>query len=158
MTAKNKPLPFRTAYGPKRRSRLGPFEPTKTKQSFKNECDINNIMAKFQKTGVITHLNQNSAQYGFAPAVDFSTALQLVAAAREQFAGLPSKVRARFNNDPGEFLAFCEDPDNRTEAAVLGLLDKPDPEPESPSPQPSDSQSAPQAPNPADVEPTHESA
>lgn len=148
---------FRTAYGPKVRSALGPFEPTPTKQSFKRECDINHIMAKFLKTGVITHLNKHEGTYGFAPAIDFQTALTLVAAARDQFADLPGELRARFNNDPAEFLAFCENPDNRSEAALMGLLEPDAPEPESPAPQPSDSLSAPQAPNPADVEPTHES-
>jgi len=149
---------FRTAYGPKARSALGPFEKTPTKQSFKTECDINHIMAKYQRTGVITHLNKHEAQYGFAPALDFQTALQLVAAARDQFADLPSSIRQRFNNDPAEFLAFCENPDNRSEMALMGLLETPTPEPESPSPQPTDSETAPLAPNPADVEPTHESA
>lgn len=93
-----------------------------TKQSFKDECDINQIMAKYQKTGLINHFQKNQAQYGFAPAVDFRTALELVDKAERQFEELPSSIRKRFDNDPGQFLAFCEDPANRSEMAVLGLL------------------------------------
>ncbi len=128
------------------------------KQSFKKECDINNIMAKYQKTGVVMHLNERLPQYGFAPELDFRTSMELVAKADEQFAALPWKIRDRFQNDPGKFLAFCENPDNRSEAALLGLLKPEEPSTESPSSQPSDSASAPLAPNPADSEPTHESA
>lgn len=128
------------------------------KQSFKNECDINQIMAKYEKTGLVTHLAKHGGSYGFAPAVDFRQALELVSKSETIFADLPSQVRKRFQNDPGEFLVFCENPDNRSEMALLGLLSSEATSTESPPAQPSDSASAPQAPNPADTEPTHESA
>ena len=126
---------------------------TPTKQSFKDECDINKIISKFQRTGVVTHVNKHAGQYGFAPAIDFQSALALVAQARDQFADLPSKIRSRFGNDPQQFLAFCENPDNRSEMALLGLLKPEPPELESPPPQPAPSEPAPSAPNPADSEP-----
>ena len=37
---------------------------SRTKQSFQKECDINAIMAKYQKTGAITHFNKHQQQYG----------------------------------------------------------------------------------------------
>jgi len=151
-------MPIKTAYGKKPRVRHDTGTQSHVKQSFKNECDINLIMAKYQKTGVVTHVRQNAETYGFAPAVSFHTAMNLITKATEQFDGLPSKVRKRFNNNPAEFLKFCEQPDNRSEAALLGLLEPSEPATESPPAQPSDSLSAPQAPNPADTEPSHESA
>ena len=40
--------------------------PSMTKQSFKDECDINKIMAKFQKTGAIEHYAKHAPSYGDA--------------------------------------------------------------------------------------------
>ncbi len=122
---------------------------SKTKQSFKKDCDINHIMAKYQKTGVITHLAENKAQYGFASSNDFRTSVQLVKDAEELFAGLPSKLRRKFNESPSDFLAFCEDPDNRSEAALLGLLNEEATAEEAALLAATDSASAPVPPSPA---------
>ena len=150
---------IRSAYGPKIQKTTVPDpERSRTKQSFKDECDINKIMAKYQTTGVITHVAKHAPQYGFAPSLDFQTAMNLINKANDQFADLPSQVRRRFDNNPAEFLQFCENPDNRSEMALLGLLEPEVPNPDSPTSQPSDSATAPLAPNPADIEPNHESA
>ncbi len=104
----------------------------RTKQSFKDECNINNIMLKYVRTGILEHGNRHQAQYGDVPAVDFRAALETVLNAQEVFDELPAKIRSRFRNDPAEFLGFCEDPDNVGEAATLGLLkvaETPDPAP-----------------------------
>lgn len=42
---------------------------------------------------------------------------------------LPAKVRDRFSNDPGKFLAFVDDPKSREEMYELGLAKRPDPPP-----------------------------
>lgn len=39
----------------------------RTKQSFKNQCDIDDIVARFQKTGVLPQINPITPQYGDAP-------------------------------------------------------------------------------------------
>ena len=50
------------------------------KQSFKDACDINLIMKRHAKTGVLDHLNVNPGTYGdFANADDYLTALNKVA-------------------------------------------------------------------------------
>ena len=99
----------------------------RTKQSFAAECDINNIMAKYQKTGAITHVNQHGAQYGFATSADFTDAMRLTTQAQEMFDGLPSSIRTRFANDPAQFLDFVQDANNEPEMRKLGILpdDKP---------------------------------
>lgn len=101
------------------------YGPSKTKQSFKKESDINHIMAKYQKTGLVTHINEHQAQYGVATGIDFRTALELVREAQGMFDALPSKIRQKFDNDPSRFLTFVENPDNRDEMALMGLLKEP---------------------------------
>lgn len=114
---------IRSAYSPKTPVRLKNFGQTKTKQGHKAETDINTIMAKFQKTGMIDFVNKHEPQYGDVTAIDFQNSMESVAKAKEMFADLPSKVRDRFNNDPAELLDFLDDPDNREEAVLLGLVE-----------------------------------
>ena len=116
----------------RKRVKFIPTGKTKTKQSFASECDINNIMAKYQKTGAITHANRNAAQYDFATSLDFSEAMRLVVTAQDMFDGLPSSIRTRFENDPAQFLDFVQDADNEQEMRKLGLIAEEQP-PELPS-------------------------
>lgn len=98
--------------------------PTRTKQSFVAECDINNILKQYKKTGIISHINAAAAKgtYQDLPdQVDYQEALNTVIRAEESFATLPSAVRDRFGNDPAEFMAFMADPKNIDEAISLGL-------------------------------------
>jgi len=114
--------------------------PSMTKQSFLAECDINNIMKQFQKTGMLSHVSAKaqSGIYADLPdEVDFQTAMNTVMAGEDAFASLPSKLRTRFGNDPAEFLAFVSDPANAEELVELGLATKPAPPPPTfPSPPP----------------------
>jgi len=121
---------------------------SRTKQSFKQECDINHLMESFTRTGVMTHLNEHKPHYGFAPAIDFKKALDTVLEAETIFADLPSALRTKFSNDPGEFLAFVEDPDNRSEMALMGLLNPEATQEEAAKKEASDSASAPVPPAP----------
>ena len=52
-----------------------------TKQSFKGECDVNKIMAKFEKTGIIDHYAKYAPTYGEVPAANLLDAMQIVATA-----------------------------------------------------------------------------
>lgn len=95
---------------------------SKTKQSFKKECDINVIMAKYQKTGALSHVNQFAGDYDFAPAISYLEAHALIEQADEMFVALPSTLRNKFDNDPSKFLAFVQDEGNSDEMRELGLL------------------------------------
>ena len=114
----------RSAYGPKKPVRVKFPKRTPTKQSFKDECDINNIMAKYQKTGALAHANRQTPQYGFASPHDFAESMRIVTEAQEMFADLPSSLRNKFANSPENYLAFVQDPANAKEMAELGLLTK----------------------------------
>lgn len=94
------------------------------KQSFKDECDINLILKKFQKSGAISHYASNSMSYGDATQIQLQDALNVVANAETMFEELPSSIRKKFNNDPGQFLAFVQDEKNLEEMRELGLANK----------------------------------
>lgn len=130
----------RHPYGPKKRSRLECKDPTRTKQQFAAESNINNIMAKYQKTGLIDHVSRYGPTYGFAEPVDFQEALNTVRTAQDMFNALPSSWRARFENDPAKFLDFVQDPENEEEMRHIGILPKAEPKnppkPEEDTPKP----------------------
>ena len=115
-------MTIRTAYGPKQRLQLWFPEQGRTKISMQAECDINNIMKKYQKTGVIDFVNTHQAQYGDATGIDFQQAMERVSKSREMFADLPSSIRKRFDNDPAQFLDFVNDANNTEEARRMGLI------------------------------------
>lgn len=128
----------------------------RTKQEFKNECDINYMLATYQRTGIMPPVNPNLANYGdFSTVPDFHAALNQVKEAEIAFAALPSGVRSRFKNDPGELIDFLSDPENNAEAVEMGLMDPPPRQPgEEPpaSPEPSPDPTPEPAPSPDPVE------
>lgn len=98
-------------------------KPSRVKQSFKDECDINKILARWQKTGVLDHVNRYQGDYAdVTPIPDYREALNSVMAAQAAFNSLPSKIRERFGNDPAQFLDFVHDEGNLNEMRSLGLL------------------------------------
>ena len=103
--------------------------PTLVKQSFRDECNVNVIMARWEKSGTPPRGNPRKPMYGdFTSAVEFQEALNRVMAAQETFDGLPAGLRRRCGNDPALFVEFCEDPANLPELRRLGLA------PEEPKP------------------------
>lgn len=101
--------------------------PSLTKQSFKEACDINNIVEK-GRLGQFVQGNTATPQYGdFSQCVDYQEALNKVMTAQNMFNNLPAKVRARFANNPVEIVKFIQDKKNKDEAVELGLV-----EPEAP--------------------------
>lgn len=94
----------------------------RTKQSFKDEMDINHIVKRFLKTGVLEFTRKNEPRYGDTTGIEFQAAMQTVAEAKSMFNDLPSELRARFENEPAQFLDFIQDENNYDEARKLGLL------------------------------------
>ncbi|WNK13564.1 MAG: internal scaffolding protein [Microvirus sp.] len=113
---------FVSAYSKKLKIQLNCSDPSRTKQSFRDECDVNQIMARYLQTGVLDFQQQYEPQYGDVPSDDFQASMEKVAHARQMFADMPAKLRDRFNNDPGRFLAFVQDDANLPEARLLGLV------------------------------------
>lgn len=75
-----------------------------TEQHHKKSCDINTIMAKYVKTGLIDHVAKYKGTYGDATGGDFKAAQDLVAKQKSQFNELPAEVRQMFDNDPAKYL------------------------------------------------------
>lgn len=97
-------------------------EISRCKQSPRDETDINLIMARFEKDGILEHLNQHQGDYGnFIGFEDYHTSMNRIRDAEEAFATIPASVRARFNNDPAEFLRVAQDPDQHGLMVELGL-------------------------------------
>lgn len=124
---------FATAYGPKFKPKTVEYPPTRTKQSMRDECDINLIISKYSKIGVIEHINNNQASFADVSDLDFQQSLHLVQTAQDAFDELPAKIRKRFSNDPSELLSFLQNEENREEAISLGLIEKPVVEDDKPS-------------------------
>lgn len=104
--------------------------PTMTQQHMKQETDINYILKQYDKTGLITHVNNAVANYGdFTTVNEYQQSLNMVMQAQEAFNALPSEVRKRFFNDPGEFFEFATNPENKDEMVAMGLAHPPAPEP-----------------------------
>jgi len=115
--------------GPFARKRLSITfkKPSLAKQAFKDECDINNIMARFVKDGILQHYNQFQGQYGdFTDCPEYHDAQNRVIAANAMFLTLPAKIRTQFQNDPGKFLDFVGDKANLPAMIEMGLA-KPQP-------------------------------
>ena len=94
-----------------------------TKQSFKEECDINNILAKYKKTGLLDHVNNYQGDYTDVTSMgDYHQSQNMVIQANETFMSLPAEIRTQFANDPGQFLDFVENPDNKLAMEEMGLL------------------------------------
>jgi len=114
---------FKKAYDKPKRLTISTTGPSMTKQSFKRECDINHIMAKYQKTGLVDHVSHHQGDYSDLTDVPtYHDAMNKIIAANQSFATLPSSIRKKFSNDPAEFLDFVSNPANVPEMQQMGLL------------------------------------
>ncbi len=99
--------------------------PGRTKQSFRDATDINKIVARFERTGLLEHVNKNPGTYADVSNLrDYPSALRLIKRGNDLFDALPSNLRSRFDNDPARLISFLDDPKNKEEAIKLGLLPK----------------------------------
>lgn len=97
----------------------------RVKQSFKEECDINTIVRRFEQTGEFPYVNPREASFGDVTGLEFRSMLDTVLEAQAAFDALPADVRDRFNHDPVKFVDFCSKKENAAELEKLGLAAKP---------------------------------
>lgn len=101
--------------------------PSLTKQAFKDDCDINKVVAR---------INAGADASLFAPRTvgsyedvsnlpDLRSALELAENIKSDFGQLNASVRDKFNNDVFQMLEFMKDPKNIDECVALGLFEKP---------------------------------
>jgi len=84
----------------------------RTKQCHKDECDINKIMARFDKTGTISHLEKFEGVYGDFSDFDFHEQTNKLTRGREIFDALPAELRREFSQSPAKFFEFVNLPEN----------------------------------------------
>lgn len=135
-------MKFQTAYSRPKVSPEITCPPGMTEQSFRNECDINQILKRFVKTGNLEHAERYEPVYGEHTGLDLKSALDIVADANNMFMDLPSETRNRFENDPAQFLDFVQDEENAEEMFKLGLRTKPPPEKTAPEAPPTENPEA----------------
>lgn len=106
---------------------------SRTLQAFRDECDVNQIMAKFERTALLDHVREYEGRYGdFTDCPqDFHMAMNQVRRTMAMFGTLPAKVRKQFNNDPGMFVEFVSGADEAQlrEAGLIPPGDTAEPEP-----------------------------
>ena len=118
---------FKTIYNYVQNDGVDFKEPSLTQQQFKDECDINRIMDRYLKTGVLSDPldRRGTPKYGeYADIGDYMEHMNKVVEANEMFEALPASIRKRFNNNPADLIEFVMDSNNRAEAEFLGLIDK----------------------------------
>ncbi len=109
------------AENPKKRSRaqilaLAPkktYDDGRTKECYKDECDISKIMARFDRTGTISHVAKFQGVYADFSDFDFHEQTRRLTQGREVFDGLPAEVRREFGQSPQKFFDFVNDPANK---------------------------------------------
>jgi phage internal scaffolding protein len=104
-------------------------EATLAKQEFRDECDINTIIARFGIGYELPEAAHPPSFADFEDVMDFQSAMNSIVAARESFMLLSGEVRARFGNDPQSFVEFCSDSKNYDELIKLGFaVERPAPQ------------------------------
>lgn len=97
--------------------------PSMTRQEFAEECDVNQIMRRFEETGVLP------GPVGAAPVYldlanvpsNLQEALNVMIEGEEAFMRLPALVRKEFDNDALQFMDFAVKPENLAKMREWGL-------------------------------------
>lgn len=96
-----------------------------TRQEFKNECEMNEILKRFRVTGLLTDPSKPSTRrpmWGdFSAIPDPIERANILVAAQDAWLGLPKALLDRFES-PQDLINFVSDEKNRAEAEKLGLV------------------------------------
>lgn len=89
----------------------------RTKQAFKDETDIQKIMARADIAGTISHLQKYEGVYADYSDFDFHEQTERLTQGRMIFDDLPAEVRKEFGQDPQAFFNYVNDPANADDLA-----------------------------------------
>lgn len=101
-------------------------EPTRTKQDYKEECDINTIMRKYEATGIVSHVSAmqpfyaDVLEYG-----DLQDAYAIMDKAQQAFDALPASLRQELDNDPRNLVGYISNPANKEKCIEYGIFNRP---------------------------------
>lgn len=95
---------------------------SRTKQSFKDDCDINIVVERHARTGFLNTIQAPPPMYlDLASVQDWKTAMDHMTSMNTYFMELPAAVRAEFDNDPAKFTDFLAAHDAHEQLKDLGL-------------------------------------
>ncbi len=101
---------------------LEPGDGPGAKQSMREECDVNKIVERYVKTGLIDHLADGIPQFvDVAELGDYRSVIEQVRAVELYFAGLPALVRRSFEDDARLFMDYLETNPSEEDLELLGL-------------------------------------
>jgi len=109
----------RISFDPKKKA-----DQSMTNQADMDAADINKIMARYEKTGVLVDPSgvERKPTYGdFTEIKNYHQMLCSIRNVERSFNLLPAQTRNRFDNDPQKLIDFLEDPKNDKEAVKLGF-------------------------------------
>lgn len=119
-------MEFATRYNPAESFGIVFSKPSLTQQHFKDECDINHIVATYQETGIMPQGNREPLFGDFAGIpTSFQESQNLFKEAQDKFYSLPSDLRKMLDNSPQKLLEFMSNPANSEACVKFGLFNKP---------------------------------
>lgn len=99
---------------------------SRTQQHFKEEADINNIMRRYAKTGILTdpaHVSNRKPSFAdFTMQPAYQEMQNQIAFVVQEFEKLPADQRLQFGNSPENYLAYITEDKER--AIKEGLIQK----------------------------------
>ena len=121
-------MSFLSSAHPRKRVSIDCSKDGLTEQSHAKSCDVNRIVKRYERDGILMeklpgYVDLSGARFGnFSDGISYQEACNAVLMADESFMALPPELRAKFSNDPAEFLDFVSNPDNKSKLVDLGLL------------------------------------
>lgn len=94
-------------------------EKSRTQQSFKDQQDINTIVARVLKTGELPNIPAPPQYEDLTTRQDYHTMLNRIAETNGLFYKLDAELRAEYNNDPGSWLQDVNEKINAGELQPL---------------------------------------
>lgn len=122
-------LKCRTAYNARDEENVGIIfaeDEGLTQQHFKDECDVNLIIERYARTGVLEHTSDVEPFFGDVSEVptNLADSYDRLARAEAAFMALPAEIRKSLDNNPANLESWLSEPENRFKAEEFGLLKK----------------------------------
>ena len=93
-----------------------------TQQHHVKNTNINQIMKRFERTGVLPVRTAQPLSGPIPDVESFHEAMNIVVKGRQMFEGLPSNIREHFGNSPEAFLAAFQDENQHDKLRELKLM------------------------------------
>lgn len=108
MTKAKPKIEIRGGIYPRVRLRTKVGTKSRTKQSFTDECNVNNIMSKYEQTGLVTHVHNQQPRFGIESKSNFHEVLNAKAAIATAFEELDPEDQDLYGSPEGLFAALQE--------------------------------------------------